>query len=177
MYKAYNYTATYGLMNFEDYPYEYKHDYNKCRFDESKSVFKNVGMVQEKNMDNYDLKARVSKQPVGVGIFTNSKFQFYKDGIMTEEFLECSNPSNTVNHGVALVGYGKTEKGSKDAEWCDEYWVVRNTWGPKWGENGFFKLCMDDAGSDYVPYGICQINRYPTYPTMDNTDLDLELFV
>jgi hypothetical protein len=97
--------------------------------------------------------------------------------VLTEEFLKCSSPKNSVNHGVTVIGYGNTKGDEKAAEWCDEYWIIRNSWGTKWGENGFFKLCMDDAGEDHMPYGICQLNRYPTYPTMGNTTVNLELFL
>ena len=159
------------MMLESDYPYRAQSDNDKCSYDASKAVFKNVGMVQEKNLDNDDLKAIVSKQPVAVGIYTNTKFQFYKEGILTEEFLDCSNPVEIVNHGVVIVGYGKAE----DNQWCNEYWLMRNTWGPKWGEAGFFKLCMDGAGSDQIPYGICQLNRFPTYPTMDFEPIDYDL--
>jgi hypothetical protein len=76
---------------------------------------------------------------------------------------------------VAVVGYGKTRKGDKDTEWCEEYWLVRNTWGAKWGEQGFFKMCMDGAGSELLPYGICQLNRFPTYPTVEAHEIEYEL--
>lgn len=134
-------------------------------------------MVQKSDLSNAELKALVTKQPVGVGIYTSSKFQFYKDGVMTEEFLDCSDPYKSVNHGVTVVGFGALKEGDKGSEWCDEYWIVRNSWGAKWGEQGFFKLCMDDAGQEYVPYGICQLNRYPTYPTMRETKVEMELFI
>jgi len=31
----------------------------------------------------------------------------YSKGIMTEKYLECSDPNLEVNHGVLLVGYGE----------------------------------------------------------------------
>ena len=49
-------------------------------------------MVQEKNLDNNELKALLNKQPIGFGIYTNGNFQFYKTGVMNEDFLECSDP-------------------------------------------------------------------------------------
>jgi KDEL-tailed cysteine endopeptidase len=178
MYKAYNYTRTNGIMLYDDYPYKMSADHSKCLYNSSRELFRNGGMIQEKNIDNKALKAIVSRQPVGVGIRSNSNFQFYKTGIMTEEFLNCSDPNQgAVNHGVAVVGYGKTKGDEKMSHWCEEYWIVRNTWGTNWGENGFVKLCMDGYGSAAMPYGICQLNRYPTYPTMENHPVEVELLV
>jgi cathepsin H len=112
-------------------------------------------MVQENKISNDELKQIVYRQPVGVGIVTNTNFRFYKEGIMTEEFLKCSDPSVDVNHGVAVVGFGKTKKEDKTSSFCDQYWIVRNTWGPNWGESGFFRMCMDGTGTKQVPYGTC----------------------
>lgn len=70
------------------------------------------------------------------------------------------------NHGALVVGYGLVKKGDRARTWCEEYWIVRATFGPNWGESGFFNLCMDGTGSTDVPYGVCHINRFPSYPTM-----------
>lgn len=86
---------------------------------------------------------------------------------MTEDYLKCSSSKREVNHGVTVVGYGTVEEGDKVKGWCNEYWIVRNSWGANWGEEGFFRLCMDNAGSRKTPYGSCLINKYITYPTME----------
>jgi hypothetical protein len=91
--------------------------------------------------------------------------QSYSYGIVTEDYLHCSAARYSVNHGVVVVGYGKT-KDEKQRGHCSEYWIVRNSWGPDWGEEGFFKLCMDGTGDDKTPYGTCLINQYATWPTM-----------
>jgi hypothetical protein len=79
--------------------------------------------------------------------------------------LKCSSEGEVPNHSAVVVGYGIVRKGDRARTWCEEYLVVRATFGPNWGENGFFNLCMDGTGSPSVPYGVCHINRFPAYPT------------
>lgn len=54
-----------------------------------------------------------------------------------------------VNHGVLLVGYG--EKGYSILRFgYKPYWIIKNSWGTKWGENGYYKLCRG--------HGMCGMN-------------------
>ena len=53
--------------------------------------------------------------------------RFYEGGIIDSPFC-----GTDLNHGVNLVGYG-TENGV-------DFWIVRNSWGTNWGENGYFRL-------------------------------------
>jgi len=48
-------------------------------------------------------------------------FQQYQSGIL--DSTECGTK---LDHAVAAVGYGS--EGGKD------YYIVRNSWGPSWGE-------------------------------------------
>lgn len=69
-----------------------------------------------------------------------------------------------LNHGVAAVGYGSDSKGRK-------YWIVRNSWGPEWGEGGYIKL---ERGID-DPEGKCGIAMEASYPvklSSSNPDKD-----
>eukprot|EP00727_Mastigamoeba_balamuthi_P002199 m51a1_g11977 putative cysteine peptidase precursor (312) ;mRNA; r:847103-848038 len=54
-------------------------------------------------------------------------FQNYQSGI-----LDSTKCGTTLDHGVALVGYG-TENGKA-------FWTVRNSWGSSWGENGYIRM-------------------------------------
>ena len=69
--------------------------------------------------------------PVAVGIHVSPYFQRYSSGIIDDP--SCVNQAP--NHGVTVVGYG-TDRGH-------EYWLVRNSWGPNWGESGYFRMARN----------------------------------
>ena len=71
----------------------------------------------------------------------------YRSGIMTEDYLRCSDTRNEVNHGIVIVGYGTREDENVYGDRCEDYFIVRNSWGADWGRDGFFKLCADGLGS------------------------------
>ena len=56
----------------------------------------------------------------------DNSFKHYRGGI----YAGCS--SNNTNHGMVIVGYG-TEDG-------EDFWILKNSWGVKWGEQGFMKI-------------------------------------
>ncbi|KAK4760873.1 hypothetical protein SAY87_005766 [Trapa incisa] len=58
-----------------------------------------------------------------------------------------------LDHGVVVVGYG-TEDGV-------DYWMVRNSWGPDWGEEGYIKMERNVKG---YGSGKCGIAAMPSYP-------------
>lgn len=60
--------------------------------------------------------------------------------IITEGDAGAKSPSA---HAVEVVGWGRGVAGSYGNV---SYWIVRNSWGPEWGEGGFFRIAMNETG-------------------------------
>ena len=74
------------------------------------------------------MKAAIAQQPVSVTIEADkSIFQMYTGGVLDSP--ECGT---SLDHAVAAVGYG-SESGL-------DYYIVRNSWGAKWGDKGYIKI-------------------------------------
>lgn len=63
-----------------------------------------------------------------------------------------------VNHGMVAIGYGFDE-----AEGM-EYAIVRNSWGPNWGEAGYVRVALVDDDELSQAGGKCMMLAYPNYP-------------
>lgn len=122
---------------------------------------------------NEELRALVAERPVSAGMLTTGPLSGYSSGVVTEEYLHCSGADHEVNHGIVIVGYGTLDATDHVyGRGCRDYWVVRNSWGARWGQHGFFKLCADNVGSKETPLGTCLINKYAVWPTLDKADIE-----
>lgn len=121
-----------GLDTEKSYPYEAEND--ECRYDPHNSGAVDVGYVDIPQGNEQKLKAAVATiGPVSVAIdASHQSFQFYSEGVYYEP--ECS--SEDLDHGVLIVGYGTDEDGQ-------DYWLVKNSWGETWGDNGYIKMARN----------------------------------
>ncbi|XP_052201897.1 cysteine protease XCP1 [Diospyros lotus] len=136
-----------GLHKEEDYPYAMEE--GTC--DERKGISDVVTIsgyhdVPENNEQSL-LKA-IANQPLSVAIEASGRdFQFYSGGVFD------GHCGSELDHGVTAVGYG-TSRGL-------DYIIVKNSWGPKWGEKGYIRM----KRSTGKPEGLCGINKMASYPT------------
>ena len=100
--------------------------------------------------DELNLQKGVAQQPVSVAIQANKRsFQLYQSGIYSD--LDCGTQ---LDHGVLVVGYGY------DIELDMKYWIIKNSWGNQWGENGYIRIQRDIEDNR----GLCGIAMGPSIP-------------
>ncbi|KAL7002664.1 Cysteine protease rd19a [Sarracenia purpurea var. burkii] len=122
-----------GLMREEDYPYTGT-DRGTCKFDKTKIVA-SVANFSAVSLDEDQIAANLVKNgPLAVAI--NAVFmQTYIGGVSCPYIC-----SKRLDHGVLLVGYGSAAYAPIRMK-EKPYWTIKNSWGEKWGENGFYKIC------------------------------------
>eukprot|EP00591_Stephanopyxis_turris_P015177 CAMPEP_0195539466 /NCGR_PEP_ID=MMETSP0794_2-20130614/50063_1 /TAXON_ID=515487 /ORGANISM="Stephanopyxis turris, Strain CCMP 815" /LENGTH=385 /DNA_ID=CAMNT_0040673495 /DNA_START=93 /DNA_END=1250 /DNA_ORIENTATION=+ len=146
--------GTGGICSWEDYTYEAVQ--GECKRDACATVPGSgvSGFTDVEKKTDEGLMAMAAQQPVAVAIQANEMhFQFYKSGVFDKK---CHNH---LDHGVLLVGYG-TEPADEDNDAMD-YWLVKNSWGPGWGSDGYIKL---GRGEKYQPHGQCGVLMMASVP-------------
>jgi hypothetical protein len=171
-----------GITEEWVYPFEaYNGSFPSCRKDPIISWpvqnFVNItGFVQVGRNNQFDMiDALHNLGPLGI-LVDASSWSFYESGV----FDSCNYAMNiSLDHAVNVVGYGH------DSTLNVDYWIVRNSWAPSWGENGFIRLhksdtpsCGWNVGASYQSdcYGAgpsavwtcgqCGILFDPTFPTV-----------
>jgi len=98
------------------------------------------------------LREALQTNAVSAAVQANQpNFQFYASGIVTGV---CGYK---VDHGVLVVGYG-TDATIKNKD----YWKIKNSWGPQWGENGYIRICRNcESNSGRGQCGVYQTLSYP----------------
>lgn len=153
-----------GLSREFSYPYraESSGDIKGCRFDGSANKT-TVGARTARSFnvtegDEESIKRIVATVgPVSVAFQVVDDFRLYKRGIYSSE--KCKQGPDDVNHAVLIVGYGQAPETGKP------YWLVKNSWGSQWGEEGYFRI---ERGRN-----MCGIATCASYPVLDKGNLEI----
>ena len=99
------------------------------------------------------LENAVAQGPVSVAIEADTLvFQFYSGGI-----IKSSRCGTDLDHGVLLIGYGMENN--------TDYWLLKNSWGNRWGDHGFFKIIRNMNPRDKTEAkGVCGLQMEPVMP-------------
>ncbi|KAL3999063.1 Papain cysteine protease family protein [Acanthocheilonema viteae] len=81
--------------------------------------------------------------------------QFYKRGVFSNDHC-----STSLNHAVLAVGYGTEKKKFRNGtDKLIDYWLIKNSWGKRWGIGGYLKLARNKNN-------MCGIGYYSCYPVV-----------
>ncbi|KAJ4700518.1 Cysteine Protease [Melia azedarach] len=136
-----------GIATETDYPYQEMQ--GTCDAQKAATAAARISKFEDLPAnDEQALLNAVSMHPVSVCIEGGGQdFQNYRSGVFNGQ---CGTQCD---HAVTLIGYGTSEDGMK-------YWLIKNSWGETWGENGYMRI-QRDAG---VSGGLCGIATGSSYP-------------
>ena len=142
-----------GLETEEDYSYKGKQ--SSCKLDKSKIAVEISGYHDVPVGDEVAMKAQLLETgPLAVAL--NAMWmQFYTGGVSHPWKHLCS--PKMLDHGVLIVGYGVEPADPNHVPLPRKeqpFWTIKNSWGPGWGEDGYYRLYRGD--------GTCGIDQYVT---------------
>jgi len=133
-----------GMEDESDYPYTAQD--GTCNFQSNlvKVTISNWQYATSNSDESTMQNNLVSWGPLSICVDAEP-WQDYTGGV-----LMASDCSNSLDHCVQLVGYDMTQS--------TPFWIVRNSWGTDWGENGYIRLqygqdtcgCADEATSAII---------------------------
>lgn len=131
-----------GVDTEASYPYEAID--GVCRYNPNNIGAKVSDVVYVAGNEDALKVAVAKKGPISVAIDAGL-LQHYDSGVFDEP--SCSQD---VDHGVLVVGYGSASVGG-------DYWIVKNSWGTSWGEDGYVLMARNRDNQ-------CAIASYGVYP-------------
>jgi len=143
---AFEYLLHNDFVSLEHYPYTAKDE--TCNTEAIKEFgYPSIRSYHAVDKNSADaMKDVLNFTPVSVAVNAGSQgWQFYSGGVVTE------NCGQNLDHGVLAVGYGEEDG--------QGYFIVKNSWGSGWGEDGYIRVGTNDESKG----GVCGILMDASY--------------
>lgn len=149
---VYDYVLSNGLNLMDNYPYKAVPE--TCKAPTYKNVFKKKFRYFKPELNIFALLEYLQFGPVVVNHYVPDTFKYYYSGLFITN--ECAFET-IINHSAIIVGYDLTA--------ARPFFLLKNSWGLKWGEQGFYKVLIGDLTYDNP--GFCHLasNGYNIFPT------------
>ncbi|KAF2904124.1 hypothetical protein ILUMI_02047, partial [Ignelater luminosus] len=140
---AFNYIQQNGGIDTEaSYPYEAKD--GECRYNAQNSGGTDNGAQSVQQSEDALKSAVASVGPISIAINSHGIVR-YQGGIYDDPSCDAGR----LDHAVLVVGYG--------SEGGQDYWIVKNSWGANYGENGYVRMARNKNNQ----CGIASAASYP----------------
>ncbi|XP_060182054.1 cysteine protease Amb a 11.0101-like [Lycium barbarum] len=132
-----------GIYSDTAYPYVAKKENCHNLSKEEKTKIKKFLTVKELGLDKKAIENLIRNQPISGSVKYVDSFQLHtgedtymgptEEEIHYEDLLKSRNEPSVGRHAVLIVGFGVDEKGI-------DYYLIKNSWGVKWGYWGYARV-------------------------------------
>ena len=139
--------------NLERYSY-LERPYDTCPLDDQSGMDSQCGSTDYVRCERFSQTKMTQEDEMKIeimqrGPITSKMLVFedlateYQSGVYSFDFEAPDAFENELigSHAVLIVGWGVHEEDSEETE----HWIVKNSWGSDWGEDGYFKIKMGDC--------------------------------
>lgn len=126
---AFDYLQGHGIPTEWVYPY-LSHNGTEPKCNEDYTPYATISGYSAMLSQSYNviMSAVATVGPLAISVDASS-WSSYESGV----YDGCNATNPDIDHAVQLVGYGSDKT-------LGDYWLVRNSWTPSWGEGGYIRV-------------------------------------